>query len=315
MDVTVFRPLVSSPHFLTVAGNFWPRHLDTRRFPVEEKLYTTEPGVQVLVQAQNPAAEALGHIVLVHGLDGSGEAGYMRGMAQAGLNAGFAMHRFHLRTCGRTEVECPTLYHAGLTSDLLAVVRDLRQHTGAPVFLVGYSLGANVALKLAGELAEDARPLIAGLCAVSTPIDLAACVRRMGQLDNRVYDRRFVRRMIRRLVQMKRFTPADLRSIRTLYDFDDRVTAPAFGFRGADEYYATQSSSIYLERIRIPTLLIQAKDDTFIPFESFQHPAFAANPNLELLALEHGGHLGFISRRRPRFWADQAVLSWILESR
>ena len=107
--------------------------------------------------------------------------------------------RFHMRTCGGTERLCRTLYHAGLTSDLLAVLRQLGSEGRAPAFLVGFSLGGNVALKLAGEMGESAEPLVRGVCAVSAPLDLAACAGRIAQPENRLYERRFVRRMRARL--------------------------------------------------------------------------------------------------------------------
>ena len=306
-----FRPIVANNHLLTIAGNFWPRKLDTARFPVESKLYRTEPGVQVLVQSQPPAGPAAGEIILTHGLEGSGESGYMRSLSQAGLEAGYAMHRFHMRTCGGTAHLCPTLYHAGLTSDLLAVLREFERQGRGPVYLAGFSLGGNVVLKLAGELGEEAAPLIAGVCAVSTPIDLAACARRLGRLDNRFYERRFLRRMCARLISTGRYTEADFRGIRSIFEIDDKITAPSFGMRGAEHYYATQSANRFLDRIRVPTLVVQAQDDTFIPFEIFRHPAFETNPNLTLLAPERGGHLGFLSRGRPRFWLDGVILEWI----
>jgi predicted alpha/beta-fold hydrolase len=306
-----FHPILANSHFLTLAGNFWRRRLDTERFPVESKLYQTEPDVQVLVQSQRPEGEVLGEIVLTHGLEGSGESGYMRSLSQAGLEAGFAMHRFHMRTCGGTAHLCPTLYHAGLTSDLLAVLKQFEQQGRTPVYLAGFSLGGNVALKLAGELGESAGSLIAATCAASTPIDLAASVRRMGQIDNRIYERRFLRRMCERLISTGRYTQADFRGIRSLFEIDDKITAPSFGFQGAEHYYATQSSNQFLERIRVPTLVVQAKDDTFIPFDIFRHPAFESNPHLTLVTPETGGHLGFISRKRPRFWLDGEILGWI----
>src|SRR3989442_238196 len=145
------------------------------------------------MQSQRPAGPLAGEIILVHGLEGSGESGYMRSLSQAGLEAGFAMHRFHMRTCGGTAHRCPTLYHAGLTSDLLAVLKQLERDGRTPVYLAGFSLGGNVALKLTGELGERAGSLIAGTCALSTPIDLAACARRLGRIDNRLYERRFLR--------------------------------------------------------------------------------------------------------------------------
>jgi len=306
-----FRPIVPNHHVLTIAGNFWPRRLDTQRYPVEAKLYQTEPGVQVLVQSQRPEGEARGEIILTHGLEGSGESGYMRSLSQAGLDAGFAMHRFHMRTCGGTAHLCPTLYHGGLTTDLLAVLRQFEREGRKPVYLAGFSLGGNIALKLTGELGENASSLLAATIAVSTPIDLSACVKRLGRIDNRVYERRFLRRMCERLISTGRYTQADFRGIRSIFEIDDKVTAPSFGFRGAEHYYETQSSNQFLEQIRIPTLMVQAQDDTFIPFEIYRHPAFASNPYLTLVTPERGGHLGFISREKPRFWLDGEIIGWI----
>jgi hypothetical protein len=92
---------------------------------------------------------------------------------------------------------------------------------------------------------------------------------------------------------------------------DDRITAPSFGFGRADNYYATQSSIHFLDAIRVPTLMIQAKDDTLIPYRIFESDAVKKNPRIELLATAHGGHLGFLGRRPHRFWADDAIMSWI----
>src|SRR5437867_812212 len=182
--------------------------------PILPKPFKTEPGVRVLVQSQWPEGEPRGEIVLAHGLEGSGESGYMRSLSQAGLEAGFAMHRFHMRTCGGTAHLSPTLYHAGLTSDLLAVLRQFEREGRTPVYLAGFSLGGNVLLKLTGELGESAGSLIAGTCALSTPIDLSACARRLGRIDNRIYERRFVRRMCERLISTGRYTEADFRGTR-----------------------------------------------------------------------------------------------------
>ena len=117
---------------------------------------------------------------MVHGLEGSGDAGYIRSLSTAALRVGFAAHRFHMRTCGGTEHLCRTLYHAGLTSDLLAVLREFRKEGREPAFLAGFSLGGNVVLKLAGEMGESVRDYVQGVCSVSAPLDLAACARRIG---------------------------------------------------------------------------------------------------------------------------------------
>src|SRR5207249_5764061 len=131
-----------------------------------------------LVESQRPPGETAGEIVLVPGLTGSGGSGYMRSLAAAALRAGFAAHRFNPRP----------IYHAGLTEDLLEVLRILRSEGRQPAFVVGFSLGANVALKLAGELAERASDLIQGVCGVSAAFDLAACARRIHQRENWLYE-------------------------------------------------------------------------------------------------------------------------------
>ena len=309
-----FDPLFRNPHLQTIAAHFWRRNGEETRFPIDRRLYRTEPGVEVLVQSQRPAAAAAGEIVMVHGLEGSGRSGYLRSLSGAGLRAGFAVHRFHMRTCGGTEHLCRTLYHAGLTGDLLSVLRQLQQQKRAPAFLVGFSLGGNVALKLAGELGEEARPLIQGVCAVSTPLDLAACARRMTRKENWIYERRFVERMRERLRATGRYRTADFAGLRSVRDIDDRITAPSFGFGDAANYYRTQSSLRYLEGIRVPALLIQAKDDPIVPPESCQSEAARRNSQIERCITDHGGHLGFLGRKPHRFWLDKAIIEWILGS-
>jgi len=314
-----FHPLFKNPHLLTIAGNYWPRRLDEQRFPTQAKLYETEPGVQVLVHSQRPPAEPTAEVILVHGLEGSSDAGYARSLAQASLEAGYAAHRYNMRSCGGTEHVCgKTLYHSGQTSDLLAVVRQLNGR--APVFLAGFSLGGNVVLKLAGELDESARGLIAGVAAVSTPIDLAACVERLRRPANFMYSNRFLSRLKQRIRLKERLTPGlfpldGLDNVKSVYEFDDKFTAPSFGFGTADNYYATQSSQHFLHLIRIPALVVHAKDDPLVPWEVYEHPAFAQNPCLRRLTVEHGGHLGFLSKTKPRFWLDQVLVEWMEEVR
>ena len=248
--MTSFQPLFRNSHLQTVAGHFWPRPRASA--PVERRLYRTEPETQVLVESQRPARPAAGEIVLIHGLEGSGEAGYMRGLSAAAVRAGFAAHCFHMRTCGGTERLCPTLYHAGLTSDLLAVLRVFQEEGRGPVFLAGFSLGGNVALKLAGELGEAARPAdprrVRGFHAArSGGLRAAPSAARQPLLRAR-----FVRRMRARLCATGRYRPADLAGLRTLFAIDDRITAPSFGFGGAANYYRTQSAIGYLGGLRVP---------------------------------------------------------------
>ena len=307
-----YRPLFRNRHIQTIAAHFWPRDGRETRFPVDARLYRTEPAVQVLVESQRPQTQATAEIVMVHGLEGSGQAGYVRGLCGLGLQVGFGVHRFHMRTCGGTEHLCGTLYHAGLTSDLLSVLRLLQDEGRTPIFLVGFSLGGNVVLKLAGELEAEAVPFIRGVCAVSTPVDLMASVQRLGRKENRLYERRFVQRMRSRLCATGRYRAEDFAGLRSVMDIDDRITAPSFGFGNAANYYRTQSSLRFLERIRVPTLMIHAKDDPMAPFESCHFEAAARNPQIEQRVTEHGGHLGFLGRQPHRFWLDETIIEWIL---
>jgi predicted alpha/beta-fold hydrolase len=211
------------------------------------------------------------------------------------------------------------MYHAGLTHDTLKVIEQIRtEHPETPVYLIGYSLGGNVSLKLAGELGERGHELLTGVAGVSTPIDLGACVRAMSKLENRIYEWRFLTRLKERIRTRAKDQPGVYRldvldRVKSVYEFDDKITAPYFGFGTADNYYETQSSKHFLDRIRVPTLLVQAKDDPLIPFDIFDHPAIRDNRHIRLVAPEHGGHLGFLSNGYPRFWVDRVLIEWITE--
>jgi predicted alpha/beta-fold hydrolase len=315
-----FQALFRNPHLATIAGNFWPRPDSERQYPVETVVYETEPGVRVLVHSQRPHVSPKGELILVHGLEGSSAAGYARSMVHAALERGWVTHRFNMRGCGvgrnaSVDELAVTGYHAGQTSDLLAFLRERRRASSLPIFVIGFSLGGNVTLKLAGELGEGAGELLAGVCAVSTPIDLAACVAALAEPQNFIYQGRFLSRLKDRIRRKNRqapdvYTLEHLPKIRTIEDFDDHYTARLFGFGTAANYFRTQSSNQFLERIRVPTLLVQAKDDPLVPFPIFDHPAIRGNPCLTLLAVERGGHLGFLSRGKVRFWLDGTVLDW-----
>ena len=309
-----FHPIVRNPHVLTILGNYWPRKIDISRFPFKRVEYDIDPGTRIVVYEHAPRGESRGDIVFVHGLEGSADAGYIQSFSQAALLRNFSVHRTNLRTCGGTEELCQTMYHSGLTSDTVEIARRIRARSAKPLFLVGFSLGGNVVLKLAGELGDS--DLVCGFCAISTPIDLAACVHTMDRPANLLYARRFLDRLRNRVRRKSRLAPHlypenGLREVKTIWEFDDRFTAPLFGFGTAANYYETQSAAGYLNAIRIPTLVIAAKDDPLVPFEIYAHSAFKQNDALCLVTTQFGGHLGFISRDRPRFWADNVALSWI----
>lgn len=311
-----FDPLFRNPHWQTILGSFWQRP----ELPpaVESKLYQTEPAVQVLVRSQRPAGAAIGELILVHGLEGSSEGGYMRSAAHAALRAGFVVHRMNIRSCGGTEHLCNTLYHAGLTTDIRYLAEHLNGAGRGPVFVAGFSLGANMVAKLAGELGPDGKRLLAGVVSISNPLDLHACAVELNHRRNWLYQRRFVVNMAARLRRRHAHMPAVFRldgldGVRSVYDFDDRITAPFFGFGNAPGYYGTQSSRLFLEGIEVPALFVHSKDDPMIPFRVYDHEAFRKNRHLRLLAVEHGGHVGFLARGGNRFWVDSVLVEWLRE--
>lgn len=311
-----FDPFFKNPHLATLAGNFWKRPQSELQWPVEAVLYETEPEVQVLVHSQQPDSTPKGEIILVHGLEGSSNSGYARSMAHAALERGWAAHRFNMRGCGGTEKLSLLSYHAGQTSDLLYVAKERRRQSGAPVFIVGYSLGANVALKLAGELGEQAHDVLAGVVSVCAPIDLAVCAAAIGEPRNFLYQNRFLGRLKERirkknLLAPEVYTLEHLPKVKSIVDFDDYYTSQLFGFGSAANYFRTQSSNQFIEHIRIPALVLTAKDDPLVPFRVYDHPALRNNPAVTFAVPEHGGHLGFIARTGPRFWLDRVVLDWM----
>lgn len=322
----VFDPLFRNGHLATIMANFWPRPKLDLRWPVIDVFYPAEPGmecgVDIWIQTQRPP-EPKAEVILAHGLEGSSESGYMLSMACALVGDGYAVHRCNMRGCGPASQQPRRWhrdhnYHSGQTGDLRSFARHLKSASGLPIYLVGFSLGGNVVLKLAGELGEEGGELLAGVCSVCAPIDLAACVRKTMEPGNIFYERRFVSRLKERVHARNPEAPdlfpmEHLPKIHTIWDFDDYYTARIFGFGTAENYYRTQSSNQFLNAIRIPTLAIYAEDDPMIPSSMYDLAVFDSNPYLQRIRVPHGGHLGFLACNGPRFWLDAALLSWLSE--
>jgi predicted alpha/beta-fold hydrolase len=255
--------------------------------------------------------------VLVHGLAGSADAAYVVRVGERLLRQGVRVVRINLRGAGAGFGLARGIYHAGRSDDLRVVVQWLNTRTpGSPIGLIGYSLGANLVLKLASEAATDPLPGLDCVLAANPPIDLAACARLIVRPQNRLYDWNFVRwlrMMVRQLhARFPELGPPALDGVKTLYDFDDRYTAPRNGFGTADEYYRQCSLTDALARIQIPGLIVQAMDDPFVAYEPL---LCAARPEgLAVELVNHGGHLGYLSRRPwhgDRRWLDTRFAVWL----
>jgi predicted alpha/beta-fold hydrolase len=314
---TIFR----HGHAQTLAAYAWPRGFRFYSEKDEERFFEVEAGVKVLAHCRWQANRGdRPTIVVWHGIEGSTASNYMLAMAEKGFRAGFNIIRVNLRNCGGTEHLTPTLYHGGLSADLRAVVKELTEKDQiSQMFLAGFSLGGNMVLKLAGEYGDEPPPEILGVCAVSPSIDLTAAAELILKRSNWIYQQDFVRRLKQRIRTKHKLYPelydiSGLEEIRTLKQFDERFTARAHGFANADDYYYRSSSLRVIDRIRIPTLIIHAEDDPFIPFSPLRDPAVVNNPHLLLLATEQGGHVAFISANQKddpdRFWAENRILEF-----
>jgi len=315
------HPLFYNGHAQTILASAWPRFLTTSaREGNEERLFEIEPDVRLLAHC-NWQSSPIMHptLLLVHGLEGSSSSKYMLGTADKAFAAGFNIIRLNMRNCGGTEHLTPTLYHSGMSGDLRIIAKELIERDQLPsIFLIGFSMGGNLVLKLAGEEANTLPEEVSGFCAVSPAIDLSSCVKAIRYRSNWVYEQMFLRSLRRRLrikhaLYPNLYDTSDLHLVRTIRDFDERYTAHHGGFADADDYYSRASALPLIEYIRRPTLIIHAQDDPFIPFEPFNHSSVNGNPHVLLLAPERGGHVGFVSgdaNELDRFWAENRLVDF-----
>lgn len=302
------------PHARTIWGRFFRR---TPPLPTRVERWNTQDGDFVdLVRLDAPVGAP--HLVMLHGLEGTAQSHYVRGLFLEATRRGWAADLLLFRGCSGELNHAPRFYHSGETGDLDAVARNLLSaDSGAPFLFAGVSLGGNVLLKWLGELGDTIHRRVVAAAAVSVPFDLARASRHIDRGFSRVYQRHFLRSLRKKaLAKLDRYPNLLSRQrvefARTLYDFDDVVTAPVHGFSSADDYYARSSSIRFLSRVRVPTLLLSAVDDPFLPsdvLDQVRHVA-ADNRCIEIEFLPKGGHVGFISGQnplRPVYYAEQRV--------
>jgi uncharacterized protein len=315
------HPLLRNPHAQTIAAALW-----LRRFPrlpaATPREFEVEPDTRIrgdchwqAVPSDHPT------LVLVHGLEGSSQSGYMLGLAERAFQTGWNAVRLNQRNCGGTESLTSTLYNSGLSGDYRAVLRELIEKDSLPeIFFAGYSMGGNLVLKMAGELAENAPPQLRAVAAICPSADLSACADAVALPQNYIYQKRFVDGLKRRMKVKARLFPgkfdlSQMPGVRTLREFDDVITAVHCGFRDAADYYARSSAFKVAGNIRVPTLILTSRDDPFVPFASFRGAALDRNPNITLDVPGNGGHCAFISRYggAERFWAEGRTMEFFTE--
>lgn len=311
---------LSNGHVMTIAA--WARR---RRYaalpPALTRFVAVDGESQVRVDCFWQSHRATAPTLLgLHGLEGSSEAHYMRGIADKAWARGWNVLLLNQRNCGGTEHLSPGLYHSGLTADPIAVLRRLQADVPfTRLVIVGYSLGGNLALKLAGEASDTPDVPVAAVAAVSPTIDLSLCVDAIERRQNVLYQWNFVRGLKARMRRKARAWPgrfdlAPLARIHTIRQFDDAYTAPHHGFGTAANYYTQARALGVIDRITVPTLIIAAEDDPFVPTSQFLRLEVRDNPHVQVSLQRHGGHCGFIGRRTSShdgYWAEAQAVGFL----
>lgn len=313
-----FRPAwwLRNRHAQTLAGKYLR---SSRGLPLERRRIDTPDGDFVDLDFAPRPKPGAPMVVVLHGLEGSTRREYMSLMFRELFDRGLRGVGMNFRGCGGEPNRLPRAYHSGDTGDLAHVVARLRDgHPGRPVGAAGFSLGGNVLLKYLGERRDSAG--IDAAAAVSVPFDLPGCAERLSTgIMGRTYGAYFLR-SLRRKVRAKRQLLDGAVDVdrtlaaRTLRDFDDACTAPLHGFAGADDYYARADVRRHLAHVRVPALLIQSRDDPFLPPGAAPDAIVADNPHLAAAFTDRGGHLGFIEGAlpwRPRFWAERQAAEFL----
>ncbi len=325
------RAFLSNGHLQTIFGNVLSRQ-NCLPEPVAQLVEVSPArGRQIASQVlchchwqplpQRPERPA---VIILHGLEGSSHSQYVIGCANKLWLAGCNVIRMNMRNCGGTERLTPTLYHSGLSSDVDRVLHFFRDTQKLQTMaLIGYSMGGNLALKLAGELGPNAPPQLRSVVGVSPAVDLQASADALHDVQNRLYERRFLRALLRRFRRKaalfpQAFDPQRAANIRSLRDFDDRITALYSGFQSADDYYHRAAAARVLDRIAVPTLILHAHDDPFVRLLGPTRALIAANPNIAFIETAHGGHCAFLAKPDPAagndgYWAEHTALRFILE--
>lgn len=317
-------------HVQTIASFLLPRRIHLP--PGEERLVEVAPGTKVRCwcywksEEKQDRAKAL-TLIVVHGLEGSSESQYMLGVARNGLAAGANVVLMNQRNCGGMDHFAPTLYNSSLSGDIAAVARELIEKDRVSRFaLIGFSMGGNLVLKLAGEWGSgewgsDAPPQFRAVAAVCPAVNLAESADALHDPSNRIYERHFLKRLSQRLRLKAKFFPehfdvSRLHGVSSIRQFDDRVTAYYCGFTGADDYYARAAAANVIDRIAVPALIIHAANDPFIRMTPETKKRILANPNIALVETEDGGHCAFLGERNgipgdDGRWAEREVVEFV----
>jgi predicted alpha/beta-fold hydrolase len=294
------RKFLGGGHVQTIASFLLPRPIALPKS--EERLIEVEPGIHVLCHCHwQLDRHATLTVIVVHGLEGSTESNYMLGIAKKGLAAGMNVVRMNQRTCGGTDHLAPTLYHSGRSGDVIAVANALIENDGISRFaLCGFSMGGNIVLKTAGEWGDQGPTEFRAVAAVCPAMDLAPSADALHHPMNRLYEQYFLWKLKARMRGKARCFPglydlSRLHGLKSLRDFDDKITAYYSGFDGANDYYARAAAANVVDKIAVPAYILYARNDPFIRVTPETRRKVEGNPHITFIETEDGGHCAFIA--------------------
>ena len=303
---------LGNPHLQTLWGPLWRKttHLERER----ERLWL-EDGDFLDLDWHGPHSVDAPLVLVLHGLTGSSNSPYVAGIQKALGARGWASVALNWRGCSGEPNRLPRAYHSGDSEEINWILQRLKHDCPQrPLYAAGVSLGGNVLLKWLGERGTEATRLLEGAAAVSAPVDLAACGHHLGRGFNRVYSRHFLSTLKPTAAAMLErfpglFDARRLRAAATVYDFDDVVTGPVHGFAGAEDYWRRASSKPWLPAIALPTLMLNAQNDPFMPAQALPR-ADEVSAQVRLEFPREGGHVGFVSGSFPGKldWLPQRLL-------
>jgi predicted alpha/beta-fold hydrolase len=253
-------------------------------------------------------------VIISHGLEGNKERPYIKGMAKACFDNGYDVMAWNYRGCGDEMNRRLRFYHSGATDDLGIIVRYAEAFNQyKSIYLIGFSLGGNITLKYAGE---GAPPIVKKVVGLSVPLDLKTSCDRISSPSNRIYASRFLKSLKNKVIRKSQVMPGidinGISKIKTIEEFDDRYTAPLHGFAGALDYYSKCSSLYFLDSIKVPALIVNAKNDPFLSEDCYPEQRLKNHPSIVFESPERGGHVGF-AQFSPKglYWSEQRVLSFL----
>jgi predicted alpha/beta-fold hydrolase len=256
-------------------------------------------------------------IVISHGLEGHSRRPYVAGIARDANKKGWDALAWNFRSCSGEMNKTLRFYHSGATDDLQRVLDHAHKAGYSTIHLVGFSMGGNLSLLYAGRMGNDIPSYVKSVSAFSVPCDLAASSARLAKRRNKIFMWRFLKDLRTKVAAKATDFPESVSldgydEITSFQHFDDRYTAPIHGFKSANDYWEKSSCKPVLNNIKVPALLVNAKNDPFLPEECFPYEEALANPNLFLEVPKSGGHVGFIQLNRDHeYWMEKRVVEFI----